>query len=402
MRVWLLNPFSDLSGEGAAEGRYGTLARMLAESGHDVTWWTASFHHRLKKQRKPVPSGLPYEVVQLPVPAYGSNISRARLRSHAAYGRAFACESARRAPPDVLHLSSPPLDGIQPALELKARCGCRVTLDLMDLWPETFLRVIPGPPWWKAAMGRILLFRSYKLAAKGIRMADGVSAVSEEYLQKVRRIAPEKPIHLCYVGSFRMKAHERVIQDPVEATGPIRFLYVGALSFSYDLFTVLAAARSLKEKGHAFTIELAGSGPLEQRLRQMTEEMQLNSHVRFLGYLDQHGLQDALDHADVGLNTIRRGVYITMPHKLSDYLRAGLAVINSLPGEAQDLINSANAGTTYTAGEVEQLVESMLNYLLKPELLRQHRQGARKLGESAFDRGVTYPEFIRWILAERN
>jgi len=36
MNIWLINPFSDLPSEGASEGRFCCLARVLVEQGHTV------------------------------------------------------------------------------------------------------------------------------------------------------------------------------------------------------------------------------------------------------------------------------------------------------------------------------------------------------------------------------
>ena len=95
MRVWLVNPFDPLPGDPEQEGRYGTLARMLVDSGHEVTWWTSQFSHRFKKpvDRQVIESTcsqLGLKVNFIPAPPYTKNVSLARLWNHFLLARRFS------------------------------------------------------------------------------------------------------------------------------------------------------------------------------------------------------------------------------------------------------------------------------------------------------------------------
>ncbi|PXA03668.1 hypothetical protein DDZ13_10255 [Coraliomargarita sinensis] len=413
MNIWLINPFSDLPNEGASEGRFCCLARMLVEQGHHVTWWTVDFHHRTKARREPVFEGGKEEkwegnrggscqIFLLPVPGYKKNISFARVRSHRAYGREFAKTAEARIAegerPDVIHLSTPPLDCIAPVLQLRQRIGCRVTVDVMDLWPETFYRTLPQG---LRCLGKILFAPLHGAAKRAYKEADGISAVSQEYLDHVSEVrgrgsgvgSQPSDLHLCYVGGERLPA-------PCSAPHAPRFLYVGAMTPTYDLPTILEAAESLQKDGHRFEVWFAGGGVSEPVLKAEVERRQLSGTVKFLGFLNQEELKDVLGRADVGLNAINPGAYITMPHKLSDYLCAGLAVINSTTGEPAELLRQADAGCTYTAGHVASLRAGMKHYINQPEALEQQRENARQLAQKYFDRNKTYSAMIDFILGK--
>jgi len=98
---------------------------------------------------------------------------------------------------------------------------------------------------------------------------------------------------------------------------------VGAMTPTYDLDTIIEAAKLLQAEGLSFKVVFAGSGVSENLLLQKVADLGLGAHVQFLGFLNQSELQSALASADVGLNTILPGTFITMPHKLSDYVCAG-------------------------------------------------------------------------------
>ena len=156
LSIWIVNPFDDVPGEGLPPLRYWSLARVLAERGHDVTWWTASWSHRRKAARSAAFRACEeegFDVKLVGVRPYAANVSLARLASHRDFGRTFerlasesiAADKLQR--PDVILASLPPLEGPEAAVRLARRLDATLVVDVMDLWPETFERLIPGPEW---------------------------------------------------------------------------------------------------------------------------------------------------------------------------------------------------------------------------------------------------------------
>lgn len=397
MIVWLVNPFSNIPGEGGVEGRFTALARILVEKGHNVKWFSANFNHRKKSQRTIHKSELGYSLELLPVLPYKRNIGIQRIKSHQSFGKAFDKRAAELTSkidiPNVIHLSVPPLDCVNPAFQISTRTGCRVTIDIMDLWPETFTRLIPGTPTIRDFVGRVLFRKQFRIAHEAYSKAHGVSAVSDEYLNLVRTLLPSQRLHLCYVGS----QIPQQIAKPPDETKPVCFVYVGSITKTYDIETVFEAARRLKDKVRPFQLAIAGVGDSLGKLKSEAVKKGISKLVTFHGFLDSEDFTRLLSNSHVGLNVICRGTYITMPHKLSDYLCSGLAVINSLEGESANLLRQHSAGLSYLAGDVGALASIMKVYLEKHEVLEAHQMGARKLASKLFDRSRTFPEWADWI-----
>ncbi len=401
MRVWIVNPFSEPYDRSGVPGRFTSLARVFAGRGHEVTWWSSTWSHRDKCPREVLEDVAPCEVVLLGTPPYERNVGLARLRNHRCYALAFAQQAQERVAadpsqcPDLIHLSMPPLGPAQKALELKARWGCRVTVDIMDLWPQTFTRLIPGPAFFKELAGRLLFAPGFADAKRAYCGADAVTAVSREYIDKVLQLNPRQHTRTVYVGGHvdeGVMLHER-------PKSPVVFIYVGTLSDTYDLTTVLEAAAALKADGVAwrFEVHFAGSGAGEADLRAKVDSLGLGDTVRFLGFLNQQQLSEALASAHVGLNAICAGTYITMPHKLGDYLCAGLPVINSTSGEPQRLLADHDAGLTYQVGSADSLAGVMKKYFMSGAFLEVQRANARQLGQEQFDRALTYPQMAEFL-----
>jgi len=402
MRVWIINLFSDLPGEGATEGRFIALARCFAGDGHDVTFWTMDFHHRRKALRGADVAAKAQRIIEalnlegtltirmIPVRHYSKNISLRRLRSHLSFSKQLL-KATKSVPddssPDTIIVSSPPLEAGIAGLNLGQRFTCPVVVDLTDLWPHTFERLLPGSETTRRLLGRVAFAPLYHAAHRLYRKASLVTAVSQEYLDDVSSVAPDQQTHLCYIGGR--------VNEPtrgVEPGEPIRFVYVGAMTGSYDLETVVDAASQLKEQGCKFEVHFAGSGAQEPRLIERVKSEGLQSVFHFHGFLRAEELEGLLTRMDVGLNCICRGLAITMPHKLSDYICAGLPVVNSLEGEAHDLLQNANCGFFYEPGDPTSLASAMVEYL-ESEFLIQQKRAAHALARAKFDRAETY---LRW------
>jgi len=416
MIVWLLSPFSPLPKKGAHESRTAVLARFLIDAGHEVVWLASDFDHRRKDraERGALAAGTQPTVILIPTPRYEKNISLRRFWSHRVWGNRLISTALRKVAqselrsPDLILASSPPLDAPRAALRLKKKFNCRVIIDLTDLWPHTFERIFgksevkdQGPKG-----EHVLLKPLYKQAHTQWQKADGISAMSSEYLEEVLRIAPEQDTHLCYIGGkvqtrerqSLMKSKAAPKPSPITPQSGISFLYLGALTDSYDFSTLFGAAARLSEEERDFHIHIAGSGPLQSHLELETQHSNLTRRVTFHGFLQEEDMQALCAQCDVGLNIIRPGLHITMPHKLNDYLCAGLPVINSLQGEAENLLKQYHAGVTYVPGDPDSLADSMRSWLLDPENKKTAPEnGAVRLAEDLLDRETTYAQWVSWI-----
>lgn len=426
MNIWVVNPFDDLPQEGGRPLRYWSLCRALAERKHTVVWWSSDFSHRTKSYRpgppekgihgpenggaQPVPSrrdtrlghSAGFQVRLVHTPPYRDNIGLARLRSHAAFARRWGSDSQAAVAartlekPDLLVISLPPLSLPKVAFKLRAKWGCRVVVDIMDAWPETFFRVIPGPLWWKKLLGHSCFLPLFVAARRAYRRADGISAVGRAYLELAKPHNHEVPSQLCFHGISLTAWKAR--STPPAATG-LQVAYIGAMSDAYDLQTAIRAVAELIDQNQHIVLHLAGGGPKETQLKQMVSicSQNVQDRIHFHGHLQESSLRQLLHSCDVGLIPMRPDSQVAIPYKAGDYAEAGLAMVNSLPGEIHDLIQRYDAGCRYQNGDVNSLQNALLFYLTNPGTLSRHCENSRKLAEECFDAQKIYLDFAAFI-----
>ena len=418
LSVWLVNPFDDIPGEGLPPLRYWTLARVLAARGHDVIWWTATWSHRRKAIRS-APLGIRedegFAVRLVAVRPYEKDASLARIGSHRDFGKTFerlaneSVSSGQLERPDIILASLPPLDSPEAAARLAKKLDATFVLDLMDVWPETFDRLLPGPSFLKRLIAPFMLGGMLKRRQALVAAADAVSAATQTYADAVLRDAPDAlPRHVCYVGAYpqefpsppRLMNHVPEAGSDESATpeqAPLECVYAGTLEAGQDLDVLAGAARQLSASGVRATIHVAGTGAGEAGLRRAAAAGTGSCRLEVHGLLPRQAYVNLLARCDLGLVCVKPESMVAVPYKACDYAAAGLAIVNSLPGELQRLIDEHAAGVAYTAGDAASLARAIAGFVTDPSRLTACRQGARRLAAAEFDRERTYPKFADWL-----
>lgn len=400
MRVWLINPYGPIPGEGWREYRYAVMGRMLAAAGHEVVWWTSSFAHHFKRQRSvnwaDVQGGRRFVVRLVPTPSYSRNISLERVYFEIIF--AVRCFSRARLepPPDVIVTVDPPQVASLVAERLSALSGARLIVDVVDLWPELFVAMAP-----KALRPFVRLF-SYPLVSlrkRNLCVADGVIAVNSTYARIAVEAAPKHAgsakevfIGIDVTSTEQELAVARQGNDyPVFPPDRVWAIYAGSLGENYDIRTIFGAAEILEGVNRSLGIAIAGDGPLREFA---AHEAAKRSNVIFLGSMPVNELAKAYVSSAVALSTYAPLSTVALPVKLYDYLTAGLPIVNSLRGEMADLLKREQVGVQYEAGDASSLAAALNSLVADGSQMHLMSANARKLAKS-FDIHKQYSAFVR-------
>ncbi|MEI6257328.1 MAG: glycosyltransferase family 4 protein [Planctomycetota bacterium] len=427
LSFWFVNPFDDIPGEGLPPLRYWSLARVLAARGHDVTWWTSTWSHRRKAPRTTpfrIQDEEGFAVRLVAVRPYMKNVSLARLASHRDFGRTFerlaneAIAAGQLERPDLILASLPPLEGPEAAARLAKRLDANLVVDLMDIWPETFERLLPGPPWLRRILSPLFLGRMAARRRALLEGADAVSSSAHGFLDAIpEATAGDKPRHVCHLGAWvaefppppRMIAEVPFPQSsplPMAAVGllsvapspaPLACIYSGTLEAGQDLDTLISAAGQLTAERVSAIIHVAGTGRMEPTLRKAAAGIRGSCTVQVHGLLDRGAYVRLLGQCDVGLVLVKPESLVAVPYKVCDYSAAGLAIVNSLPGELERFVTEYQAGVAYQCGNSQSLARAIAGLAANRPRLLEMRQGSRRLAEREFDREKTYSRFADWL-----
>jgi glycosyltransferase involved in cell wall biosynthesis len=407
MQVWLVNPFDPCPGGAEQLGRYAHLVRALRDAGHEVVWWSSTFSHRFKKdvdaaslQRQAASWG--FDLRLIPTPRYQSNVSVRRLWSHVVYARRFRKLAECLEHPDLILASSPPLEVAGEVAFLGRRWNVPAIIDIQDRWPDAFVRVLPNAA---RGLNRLLLLPWYRAERQAYRAADGIIGVARGYVERGLAVGGEKK----YSGVFPIGVHlgdvDEAIARGAETYGQrwtkpddcIWMIYSGSLTRNYDFLTVIRAAVLSRQRfGGRVRFLITGQGHLAEKARRIVRRESLDN-VEMCGFLDFEEWAYLVSQADAGFNVSFPDALIYMPNKVFFYMAAGLALLNTIPGQCAELIARHDCGVNYAAGNVDACFACIRKLVEAPEELHRMKAASRRLAETAFDRRIIDREFVSFL-----
>ncbi len=162
---------------------------------------------------------------------------------------------------------------------------------------------------------------------------------------------------------------------PAKANGPLRLLWAGRMLPLKHPEVATHLAKQLKDRGFQFTLDMIGTGPLEDALKAQVRQEGLADCVRFLGAKNPEQVRSHMEQADIFLMTSDRregwGAVV------NEAMNSGCAVIASRAvGSAPYLICQGKNGFLYTE---EAQAYSCLERLMQEDGLRRH------MGQAAFE-----------------
>jgi glycosyltransferase involved in cell wall biosynthesis len=165
--------------------------------------------------------------------------------------------------------------------------------------------------------------------------------------------------------------------------------FIGTFGASYDLETVIAAAKILTACDIPTQIVLAGHGDKATRLQALARGL---DNVVFTGWLDQLSMLALLRLSAVGLAAYTNAALQSLPNKPFEYMSAGLPLLSSLQGELETLIRAECIGVQYQAGNVQSLADNIRWLAAHPVERTIMGERARQLLEKRFAAEVIYPQ----------
>jgi glycosyltransferase involved in cell wall biosynthesis len=372
-----------------ASSRFRSLADMLVSSGDEVTVITSNFRHANKTQRRfssSFLSSFPYRVILLQETGYKRNVSLKRVLSHRRFAR-NVLKTLKRERFDLIYCPIPSLSLGKAVGKYCHRLGIPFIIDVQDLWPEAF------------RMFSHLPFFIMRAQANSIyRMADGVVAVSETYLQRALQCKPQgfSKAAAVYIGEDFELVQRFTNQNPSKCPVSDKWItYCGSLGGSYDIPIVLRGIYELQKRGHQnIVFQVMGQGPRLEEFKQLSQSLHVNTV--FWGQLPYEKMLEILGSSFCSVNPISSKSVSSIINKVGDYICSGIPVLNSQNSpEFRSLVSQFELGYNFDSPEgFADAFEKMEN---NPSRYQDMKQHCLSLGKAKFDRQVSYRQIIGLI-----
>ena len=399
-RIAIVTQGVKLGDETRGYTRFRKVAEVLASAGFDVELVTSSFQHWDKAQRETLRAcyqGLPYRVTFVYEPGYKKNLDLARIRSHRALARNLkGLFKARFADDphafDLIYSEIPPNDMARVCAETAVAHGIPYVADVNDLWPEAMRMAVDIP-----VISDIAFAPFARDAKRTYQLLTAAVGTSDEYAARpaADRAEPYERLTV-YVGNdlptYDEGARARAA-DVVKPEGEFWFTYAGTLGASYDIATLVRAAKIAAEADARIRVKILGDGPDRADLEALAAE--LKAPADFVGYAAYDLMAAYLCASDVTVNSLVRTAPQSIVTKIGDYLAAGIPMINTGSSlEFRAKVEADGFGVNVPAEDAQVLADAMLALAADPALCAEMGARGRAIAETQFDQDASYQAIV--------
>ena len=137
----------------------------------------------------------------------------------------------------------------------------------------------------------------------------------------------------------------------------------------------IRAAKKLKENGYRFELNIIGTGAMEQELKKMISDYNLENEVHMLGSMKPEQVREYMEQSQIYLFTSDRNE--GWGAVLNESMNSACAVVASHEiGSVPFLLKDGENGLIYKDGDEEDLYRKVKSLLDKPDLCRQYGSSA--------------------------
>ena len=385
----------------AGTSRFFQIAMTFHNAGYEVEVITTGFQHfqkcprnkeKIKKER------YPFQITFIDVPPYKKNIDLRRV-----YSNWIATKNVRNYLSDHAReyaavYCSIPANNV--AAEVARICHQNMVpciIDIEDLWPEAMSMVIRNERFREFFLGS---FR--RDAETAYKYANGIIGTSEDYTARAfRNRSKDIPSDTVYVGCNLSEFDQGILDFSNEIDKPdgeFWVTYAGSISTSYDIRTLMLAAKRLLEGGCSeIRVQILGTGSQKEELETFSRKERIEN-VEFWGFVPYPKMAAVLSKSDLLINSFVKGAPQSIVNKVGDYLASGKPMINTLENPVFcQLVSKYQIGCNIEPENVLSLERTILELKDYEEKRAEMGKNARKLAEVEFDRNVSYQRIVRLV-----
>ena len=143
---------------------------------------------------------------------------------------------------------------------------------------------------------------------------------------------------------------------------------------------MLQAVRLVVESIPEFELMIVGDGPERTKLEQITTDLNLESHVRFLG--ERNDVPDLLTQAGFYVSSsLTEGISLTLLEAMS----VGLPIVATAVGGNPEIVQQPETGLLVPAANASLLAEAISQMCTQPQKWLTMGQSARERVEQHFN-----------------
>lgn len=244
-----------------------------------------------------------------------------------------------------------------PAIILKKYFKCSMSIWVLDIWPETLVAL-------KKIKNNGIIFKLILKITKAIySQCDIIFASSREFVKNIKFVANKKDdiYFLPNWAEIQPKDPNLTSLKLLPVDQNFKYLFTGnvgeAQGFS-ELFKAFKIAIDLNKK---INLYIVGDGRYLSKAKTLVADLDLQSHIFFIGWQLPSSIPDFLASADALILSLKANpIYdITIPGKLPNYMMAAKPILAVLGKEGAKIVKEAQCGFVSPPGNIQELANNI-------------------------------------------
>lgn len=344
-----------------------------------------------------------FEIRLVKSPGYKKNVSIRRWADDLFLAFALyraMCRTGSR--PDVIVCAYPLIFVSFAVVLFRIRHGGRLLLDVRDMWPEIFSA---GRTGLSSLIYRLFAAIHRPFVHVIFRHADGITGITDPFLDWGLSLAGRARSHLD--GVFPLTSSPAIVSEAEKSQAreffrqlgvtedTQNFCYIGSVSSTVDLETVVEAGRLLQGRRNVKLV-LCGSGDQYEQLKNSARGLDT---VVLPGFVDGSKIRTLMEMSVAGLAPYRnrRDFLASVPNKVIEYFSCGLPVVAGIEGLVGQLVDSCGCGVKYSEGDSEALARVIGDLVDDPAERERLSRHAADLYAERFSADVVYGRFAQHV-----
>ncbi|KGM96423.1 glycoside hydrolase [Clostridium novyi A str. 4552] len=377
---------------GAPQNRIFEFAKWLKKFGHEVTILTAMPNYpkgeifeqyKGKKIVKEEIDGIKIVRTRIYVSKEKSFVKR--LMNYLSFTFTSVFDGAKHIDnQDVIITESPPLFLGWSGYVLSKKKNAKFIFNVSDLWPESAVKL-------GVLNNKLFIKMSTWLEEFCYKKAHSVTGQTRGIVDNiVNRGFDKSKVHLITNGVdtelFKKENRDEEFRKKLGVQDKFAICYAGIHGLAQGLEVIIETADILREYRDIKFIFI-GDGPEKIKLINMVKEKHLEN-VMFLPVQKKTNMPRIIGSMDATIIPLKKLDLFkgALPSKMFEALSSELPIVLSVEGEAEKLINDAEAGITVEPENFNEIAEAVLKLYNDKELRKQLGQNGREYVMKNFSR----------------
>ena len=288
-------------------------------------------------------------------------------------------------PFDAIHIHD--LQLLKVGYYFKKQTNCKLVIDLHENWPA----LLEISTHTQNALGKLFFSRNQwnRYEKKYLSLADKIIVVVDEAKHRIENLGISKDKIHVVTNALNLAHYEFEVQKPID--DKIVFVYGGGINKHRGLQNIINAIPYITTN-IPFEVWIIGEGNYLPALKQLAEHLNINEKVVFYGWKNQNELLKLISQAHVALipHLLSDHTNSTIPHKLFQYMYAGIPILSSDCAPLKRIIEETNSGLIYSEKSYEDIAEKM-SHFINDRNFKTQKSNSKQWVENKYN----------WLIAEK-